>query len=342
MRFKRLLSILLAVMLSFSYIFISKDNAFASSYYGNTNANIKKGGLIVKSGSYTYARSGKNSNISYGNEIYNLKAYYIYKLNSNATSKKVIASNAIFYPSINVKDGWIYYVGVSTNGSPGIYKVKTNGTKMTRITSIDISDGDGAHITSQAMLIKDNYIYYVDRGYQSKITRISISGKNKKVLSKSNMQTGRISISGDYIYFNDSYHYSWTYTGQKIGIYRMKLNGTNKKCIYSGYSSSLQYYNGYIYYSNGEGLWRMKVDGTNKKLIKKSIDYSFVIYKNKIYYLNSKNNISSMNLNGANSKTVLKGNFYHFSIYDNNIIIENEESISSISLSNTSKKISWY
>ena len=84
-------------------------------------------------------------------------------------------------PFLNSKNGYIYYLGMSTStGEPGVYRIKTNGTNMKRLASINLITYRGSPSEFLPMIIKDNYIYYLDGPRILK--RISINGKEKKTI----------------------------------------------------------------------------------------------------------------------------------------------------------------
>ncbi|MCC3869628.1 DUF5050 domain-containing protein [Terrisporobacter mayombei] len=137
---KKQLSLFLALIIGIGVVFSSVGTIEAASYYGNTSSNINNGGQVLRYNSTTYSVSHK-PNYKYEYSIDGLwpwSSYTIYKEDSKGKHVKSIATNAVAAPSLNSKSGWIYYVGISSKGNTGIYKVKTDGTKRTWITSISM------------------------------------------------------------------------------------------------------------------------------------------------------------------------------------------------------------
>ena len=67
------------------------------------------------------------------------------------------------------------------------------------------------------------------------------------------------------------------------------------------------YYNEYIFYQNTAGIYRIKIDGSSKKCIISSdnLEDTYTIYNNKIYYTKNKT-LMRCNLNGSQKVTLKK------------------------------------
>lgn len=307
--FKKLFCLLLiiGIMLSNSNI------SMAKSYYGNTNANINGYGQIAAYNSEIYLVSAKpNYKYTYSDDgLWPSHSYTIYKEGNNKKNSKLITNNAIAGPSLNIKSGWIYYIGISNKGKTGIYKVKTNGTKRSLITSIDMHTYRGSLAQYKRMILKDNYLYYVDG--PNKIKRISITGKNKKLIYKSKYYVSQFSISENNMYISNGTNKSY-WPGSKETIVKVKIDGKNAKQILSSTKSGkdsdiyqMLYYNEYIFYQNNAGIYRIKIDGSSKKCIISSdnLEDTYTIYNNKIYYTKNKT-LMRCNLNGSQKVTLKK------------------------------------
>lgn len=300
--------------------------SLASSSFGNTNSNIIRGGHCVKSGSSIYSVDDEENYeyTLYYNPWTPMYSHTIYKGTNQVSKVKKIVTNATSTPSINLKDGWIYYIGISSNGNTGIYKVKTNGTKKTRITSIDTSTIKGNLGDYKTMIVKGNYIYYTE-GRKGTIKRISTTGKSKKTIYKADGFINSFTMSDNYIYANIVYDHDFAKPNYSpySSLYKVSISGNYVKRIGKNLSgkydwSSSQYYKGYIFYINDYGLYRMKTDGSSKKKltsdIKNNIDYSYngieqvYFYNGKIYYIKS-GYLKRRNLDGSNPTTLKKGDY---------------------------------
>lgn len=322
-RLKKIFCLLLVIGLTLS----NSNLSMAKSYYGNTNSNLKDYGLVAQYNSETYLVSAKpNNKFVYSDDgLWPSYSHTIYKEESNGKYLKPITDNAISGPSLNIKSGWIYYIGISGYGETGIYKVKTNGTKRTWLTSIDMHTYRGSLTQYKQMILKDNYLYYLDGPFQ--IKRISTAGKNRRLIYESEYYTGKFYISGDDMYVFNNTNPSY-FIDSKFSIVKLKTNGTNVKRILTttkdNYISNMLYYNGYIYYQYNDNIYRMKSNGSSKKNIIKSNTYgdinNFHIYNNKIYYIKNKI-LMRCNLDGS-SKTTLKK-----SIGDFNLILSSNNKI---------------
>ena len=341
-KFKKILSFLLTLITFFS---ITITNVSASTVYGNTNSNIKNGGIAVKYDNYYYNIS------SYSNDIYSydyyddsapgwiIHSYNIYKKKSESgTIIKTIVKNALQTPLLNSKNGYIYYLGMSTStGEPGVYRIKTNGTNMKRLASINLITYRGSPSEFLPMIIKDNYIYYCPDHFS--IGRMSLNGTNKKIIYKSPTWISSFSISGSYIYVNNITNASHL-PNTKSSIYRVNISGSNKKHIYSSNNSisDALYYNGYIFYtyynhnSNYTYLYRMQSNGKNKKCLLKTKNYiNYSIYNDKIYYTFNKDIynesedtcLRTCNLNGSNKDVLFKGTHFYIQAITGKVVYVN-------------------
>lgn len=288
---KKFLSLLLIFVI---FLCTNTVNASADTVYGNSNSNIKNGGLALKAGDYYYNVSPFET-AEYSYDFY--EDYFgtsgFAKINSCSIFKKktpqggivkTIAKNALRTPFLNYRNGYIYYLGMSTTtGKPGVYRVKTNGTGMKRLADIYLLDYRCSKTTNLPMIIKDNYIYYCPN--TDTIKRMSLTGTNKKTIYESPTWINSFSISGNYIYVNNNTHTGY-FPDSKESIYRVTTSGSSKKNVYSSQRiTDAVYYGGYIFYVNYNGLYRMNSDGSNKKCIVKTSNYiDYCIYNNKIYY----------------------------------------------------------
>ena len=142
-KIKKILSFLLIITL----LGISSTSVSDAATYGNTNSNIKNGGIALKYDGYYYSVSSY-SNYMYSFDNYDgnglgwvINSYDIYKKKSPSSRIiKIIAENALSTLFFNSKNGYIYYLGMSKyTGKPGVYRVKTDGTSMKRLADLDLT-----------------------------------------------------------------------------------------------------------------------------------------------------------------------------------------------------------
>lgn len=328
-KLKQILSFTLILTILFS---LSISNVSAATVYGNSNSNIKNGGIALKYNGYYYSVSGM-PNYNYKHNDWDedsapgwtLYSYDIYaKKSPSGKIISTIADNALEAPFLNSQNGYIYYIGLSPNtGEPGVYRIKTDGTNMKRLASITAMSYRGSPSTNLPIIIKDNYIYYCSNCYTVK--RMNLNGTNKKTIYKSPTWIDTVSISGSYLYINNITNQSY-FPDTKYSVYRVSTNGKSKKCIYasSNYIWDACYSNGYIFYrrySNGyDYLYRMNSNGSNKKcLIKTTSNIDYCIYNSKVYYTlnrdlsdeSERTSLRTCSLSGTNKRILFTDyNFY--------------------------------
>ena len=220
-----------------------------------------------------------------------------------------------------------------STGKPGIYRIKTDGTNMKRLTTIDLTDYRGSPFASLHMTIKDNYIYYSPNNFS--INKMYLNGTNKKTIYKSPTWISSFYVSGSYVYINNVTNRSY-FPGSSYSIYKVSTSGSSKRCLSStksNYISDMIYYNGYIFYiySNGNYnyLYRTNSDGKNKKCILKTSSYlNYNIYNNKIYYTCNKDiydqseitYLRSCSLSGTNKKILFHDSHFYVILVDEGIV----------------------
>ena len=138
--------------------------------------------------------------------------------------------------------------------------------------------------------IYKGYIYCVINTFQGTgdrypyIYRVKTDGTKGKILDQGYnlvLYDGKLYYNKLYFKENDFYD-----TYKQYGIYKMNLNGSNKKSIKSG--SNIYYFKIYksnIYYNTSNSIYKISIDGkNNKKLFSSSEKDIFSIYAGNIYY----------------------------------------------------------
>lgn len=328
-KIKKILSFLLIIAL----LGISSTSISDAATYGNTNSNIKNGGIALKYDGYYYSVSSY-SNYMYSFDKYNydgqcpgwvINSYDIYKKKSPSSRIiKIIAENALSTPFFNSKNGYIYYLGMSKyTGKPGVYRVKTDGTSMKRLADLNLTTYRTSPSTFLPMIIKDNYIYYCPD--HASINRMTLTGGSKKTIYKSPTWIFSFSLSGSYLYVNNVTNTGY-FPDTKCSFYRVTTSGSSKKLIYKTSNSCYDsmYYDGYIFYKtdrNGDScLYRMNSNGSNKKcIIRTTSNFDYCIYNNKIYYTINKNEynesentyLRTCSLSGGSKRILFKYSYFY-------------------------------
>lgn len=237
-----------------------------------------------------------------------------------------------------------------------IYKINLKTKKKTKVYSFKESNG------LSDLSVYGDFIYctydisYGSECYTYAIYQISKDGKELKKLSFGHSP----SVSDDWIYYiktknviDEYFQYS-----KSIGIYKMKLDGSEDICIKKGDFYNCLTNGDKIYYSTSEGFYQMDMNGKNSKflmnetfpqkgigndnfywydsesssiLVKnankpkyskllKDVDYAFTIDEDYMYYAKD-NTLYKSDLTGKKSTKISKyfGDIYNMRVYGNYI-----------------------
>ncbi|MDR2719723.1 MAG: DUF5050 domain-containing protein, partial [Nitrososphaerota archaeon] len=249
---------------------------------GNTTGNIVNGGYYAQQGDYIFFMNNSDSGKLYkvrvdGNDLtklcddpckyVNVMGEYVYyskgsrgsngklcKIKTDGSNRTQLNNDDSAY--INVLDDWIYYCNESDNQK--LYKMRINGENRQKLCddkSISIN-------------VVDNWIYYSNRSDDYKIYKIAVDGKSKLKLNDDDCSF--INVVNDWIYyinlkesgrvrFCDSDANGvideWamiTSTGVSFGagmLYKMRIDGRERRKIYSSAVSYLNVVNGYVFFT---------------------------------------------------------------------------------------------
>lgn len=200
-------------------LYYGKDNNNMSDeiYERFAMKNISSGSVTILS-DYGISQLLIDDNIYFkansGSDVLNLVKY-----NLNGSNKSIITSGNI---GQLIKGGdYIYFINYSDNNS--IYKVKTDGTGLTKVvegpinfTNVYANPIDG-HTN---MGVIDNYLYFINTKDNNKLYKTD--GTNNFVIVDSAVNS--IYIKGDYIYY-DYKDYS------KVGVYLLDKDGKEIKQV---------------------------------------------------------------------------------------------------------------
>jgi hypothetical protein len=264
-----------------------------SEEYGNTSGNMNNNLYTAEYQGWIYY-----VNRSDNNNIYKVKADGTgrTKLNSMSSWSPNVAGGWVYFYSNNsiykmgtdgsscskIVDGtsrmlvvgdWIYYM---EDINPGIFKVMTDGTNKTRITTVNPTafyvyggwiyyasqnenhklykvktDGTGnvklSDDSAYCMNLADGYIYY----YNGYLNRVNTIGSDKVILS--NSCSGNINVSDGWVYYTDNYQ-----------LYKIRIDGSGKTLLYDSAVTSINVSGGWIYFNiiYYQAIYQMKIDGT--------------------------------------------------------------------------------
>lgn len=238
--------------------------------------------------------------------------YYLYRVSVNGSEKQKVQPPAESIKTENIitdseeSESWIYYIKYFGNDPPRdyLYKIKTNGENDTKILTRDTHD----------IQVVGEKIYYSVLAQWSggvwdhdEIWSCSLNGENEKLIysakpaysvfgNYSPIQS--FTVLGKYILVEEKIQAE---TGEDTyNLYRMDLNGKNRKLIYSNltFQSSLHsikvlggyiFVDGWVKHETGEStyeLYRIDLNGENKiKLADTDFClYGAFVYNDWIYY----------------------------------------------------------
>lgn len=265
----------------YAYKYGIKPYAEDLSNRGNYIVNNKGRAIAAKEGEWIYYIKPVNPN-----SIQYTYAGKIYKIKEDGTGETLVCSDLA--SSINVKDGWIYYIRV-TNGPDSIYKIRTDGTGKTQLKT-DIK------ANQDILQIVGDWIYYKEEYAGRSIMRMKLDGSNRQSLIP-NIEDliQSFTVVGDWIYYTkydltkDDYYTSFPY--------KMKTDGSMKSRIDDMPSDipaiEIIGFRDYIYYSDRI----YKNDGTEKAISRLNVvnidgewiyylvvdNASYMDYKEKLY-----------------------------------------------------------
>lgn len=231
---------------------------------GNTPGNIASGGGFVV----------KNNHIYYSNYKDNHKLYSMRLDGSD--SKKMSDDSAVDISTVGDR---VYYVSFPEKG---LYSVKSDGTDKRTL------------YTGQAGMLNvtGGRIYYcdVDDGYH--LYSMKLDGSDRKKLTDDWIH--ELLVEGDRIYYtiyNESRH-----------IYTMKIDGTGRTKLSDDDATDLQLANGRLYYfvveGGAHGIYSMKTDGTDRRCLLFRRLYAMHVHSDLIYFIDHQGTCYVMKTDG--------------------------------------------
>lgn len=252
---------IVAVMLS------SKGNV------GNTIGNIRNYGYSATDGKDIYYLSPNETSTAVG--IFKIKA------NGKGEPKQLYMEDTDIV-SINVHNGWLYFIGVSSDQysqedtvDNKIYKMKTNGDKLTVINDNEFNND------CYEIYVIGNSIYYI--GTDNNIYKMSLDGTERTLVSENS--TGYLGVTEKYIIYNHQENGAEDYT-----TYIMNIDGTNQRALIEGerlYSVNIE--GDYVYYTNvDKQICKTKIDSGVSEVVLDTTAYNMNLNNGYIYFLNYK------------------------------------------------------
>ncbi|MGG4499158.1 DUF5050 domain-containing protein [Brevibacillus reuszeri] len=194
-----------------------------------------------------------------------------------------------------------------------------------------------------------SWIYF---GYGGKLIKISKTDAKKVVLN--NATTKGINVKGDWIYFTQKEGNDWN----KYSLYKMKVDGTNKKRITGTGIDKVFVYGDYIYYTvfltdpktgyySPHSLYRMKTDGTNKSLVFNGVADSIHFSGNNIFFINVtissdglkySGPIMKSSLDGKNITTLIPGENRGLQVVENRLYFSDEIGLHQVDVNSLEKQ----
>lgn len=244
---------------------------------GNTIGNIRNYGYACLDGKYIYYLAPNEDSTAVG----------IFKIKKDGTGdKKELFMEDLDVISINVSNGYIYFIGIGTEEYTDadkednkIYKMKTNGEDLTVINDNEFNND------CYEIYVVNNKIYYI--GTDNNIYSMDLNGGNRTLVSDKG--TGYLGITDKYIIYNATADDSTDYT-----TYIMNIDGTNQRPILEGQRLySVGIYNDYVYYTNvDKKICRTKLDSGESEVLLDTTAYNLNLYDGYLYFLNYKDTAS--------------------------------------------------
>lgn len=291
------------IVFVFSIAFTACDKTSGGTQkdvFGNTNGNIANVGIAAKQGDWVYY-SNTNSNAGESADT------TLYKMKTDDSERQSLydAKNGAF--SINVVGDWIYFNELYGDSKNNIYKIKTDGTNLQLLESIDY----GRDIS---LIVVNDWIY-LSNGY-----RMKTDGSNKqKLYDKTVSDPADINIVDEWIYFCDKDE------AGNSAVFKVKTDGSDLKKVFSGEAENMIVDGDWIFYLQPENeypgiedLYRIKVEGSENQQIGKNVS-DINVSGDWIYYQTINSNdisLNKMKTDGSDNQSLCTGNIRDVNIID--------------------------
>jgi predicted nucleic acid-binding Zn-ribbon protein len=311
------LAILVVLQLTtniFSNLFLKNNTV------GNSIGNVRNYGYAATEKNWIYFVSPNDDS----------SKIRINKIKKDGSNKQVLFEEEVDVLSLNVVDGYIYFITISSSGTAlsealasddedvnldyadnKICKMKTDGSDYQVINDNNFSNDD-----YEIYVIEDK-VYYIGEDYN--IYSMDTNGENITQINKN--KTGFLGISDKYILFNDYPENTAEEDEDSTDYitYVMNLDGSNIRPVCSERLLSITLDGDYIYYTDSDkNICKIKVDGTEQKQILETSAYNMNLSGDYIYYMNYKDEenddytvcIFRVKKDGTNNEIVKELNTY--------------------------------
>jgi len=302
-----------------SVLLIALPRGGACDQYGNTDGNLKNGGITAEQGDWIYY-------VAYNWDNHQCE---IKRIRKDGTGRETIAECKEDTPFfLNVIDDWIYF-----SSETGIYKISTDGSHLTRLADIQSTfltvindqayfwefeedeDGyycrsgslyrmktDGSGITKLrdgdfSLSVTDEWIYYVEEGC---LYKIKTDGSKKTLLSQDiwlSRHYGGWLLGLDLIVSGDWLYYISISNEDRECICKVRSDGSDKQILaFIEHAECFNvvgewiYYNEWNLYEDSCCLYKIRTDGSEKTKILEEDCYLINIAGDWIYYFNDDQN----------------------------------------------------
>ena len=240
MKRKRILYLIMMALMVVILAGCSKDSEEVNQdvELGNTNGNLSQGGEMAYQGEWMYyAWNG----CLYKSKLDGSDKIILYAMGNEDEWTEI--------KYINVRGEWVYFSGMNDE-TGGLYKIKTDGSKIMRLVSdTDINE----------VYVIGKKIYY-DRVYTMSADG---DGSDKKRICEVKPLGRQFDISGDYMYWIEEDISSDYFSNWKFSVCRKKLDGTDEQEVLEGRIHSLAVDGEWMYYSYTGGISKVRTDGTD-------------------------------------------------------------------------------
>jgi hypothetical protein len=150
-----------------------------------------------------------------------VQAIGIYRMRSDGTELSPVYDDPTvnWSGSLSYADGWLYFASETENDGWGAYKVRSDGTGLTKLVAGQPDSGG----FGQSILVYHGWVYYSD---SQSIYRVRTDGSGGTKLTEE--ATGKalvdcMNVQGEWVYFRSGLH------DGELRIFRMRTDGTGRK-----------------------------------------------------------------------------------------------------------------
>lgn len=244
---------------------------FKTEKQPNTIGNIRNLGYSTVQGKWIYYVAPNEDSQKVG----------IFKVKTNGKDKKQLYMGDVNIVSMNIKDNYIYFVGIGAEvynendeSDNKIYKIKTDGTNLQVINDNEF------HNACYEIYVINNNIYYI--GTDQNIYKMKLDGSDRKLVSDNG--TGYLGITDKYILYNVDEKGD----AKEYVTYIMNIDGSNPRPLIKGkrlYSIDVK--DDYVYYTNSDKeVYRTKIDSNEEERLYETTAYNLNLNGDYLYYLN--------------------------------------------------------